>query len=68
MKKRGHACGCIVRFLNQYSTLKPAELNGLRYEDDVCLVECHNGVIRAYSYEIINGSKYRNEECIATLW
>jgi hypothetical protein len=64
MRKRGNACGCIQRFLAQFPTL----MAGLHYEDDVCSVECDGHVIRAYSYEIISGIRYRNGECITTIW
>jgi len=64
MRKRGDACGCIQRCLAQFSTL----VAGLRYEDDVCFVECGGRVIRAYSYEIISSTRYRNGECIMTIW
>ena len=64
MKKRGDACGCIQRFLTCYQTLK----NGLRYEDDLCSVEYRNGVIRAYAYEVVNGTRYRVGDCIMTIW
>jgi hypothetical protein len=68
MKKRGDACSCVVRFLNQFPRLGVNELNGLRYEDDICLVECNNSVIKAYSYEVVSGTKYRNGECVMTIW
>jgi hypothetical protein len=64
MRKRGNACGCIQRFLAQF----PTPTAGLRYEDDVCFVECNGNIIRAYSYEIISGTRYRNGECIMTIW
>ena len=68
MKKRGDACGCIQRFLSHFPALRITQLAGLRYEDDVCLVECDGHVIKAYSYEIVSGAKYRNGECVMTIW
>jgi predicted transposase YbfD/YdcC len=68
MKKRGDPCGCIAKFLNQYPREHMKELNGLKYEDDVCFVECDGHVIRAYSYEIVSSTRYRNGECIMTIW
>jgi len=68
MKKRGDACGCIARFLNHFPALKITELAGLRYEDDTCSVECDGHTIRAYSYEIVNGTKYKNGECVMSIW
>jgi hypothetical protein len=68
MKKRGNACGCAQRLLSQFPTLRTAEMAGLRYEDDVCFAECDGHVIRAYSYEIISGIKYRSGECIMIIW
>ena len=68
MKKRGDACACVQRFLNHFSSLKITEMAGLRYEDDVCVVECDGRTIRAYSYEIVNSAKYRNGECVMTIW
>jgi hypothetical protein len=68
MRKRGNACGCIQRFLAQFSTLKITEMAGLRYEDDICFVECDGHVVRAYSYETISGSRYRDGECIMMIW
>ncbi len=68
MKKRGDACACIQRFLSHFPRLKVAELDGLRYEDDVCFVECADGVIRAYSYEIIGSDRYRIGECVMAVW
>jgi len=68
MKKRGNACGCIQRFLSQFSRLKAAELSGLRYEDDTCFVECNGYVIKAYSYEVVDGARYRNGYCIMSIW
>ena len=68
MKKREDACGCIARFLSQFTGRHVKELDGLKYEDDVCFVECDGHVIRAYSYEIIRGVRYRNGVCIMTIW
>ena len=68
MKKRGDACGCVQRFLSHFSALRITQLNGLRYEDSVCLVECSGGIIKAYAYEIINGARYKIGECIMTIW
>jgi len=68
MKKRGDACSCVHRFLNHFPALKITEMAGLRYEDDTCEVECDGRTIRAYSYEVINGTKYRNGECVMSIW
>ena len=68
MKKRGDACGCIHRFLSHFPALKLSQLGGLRYEDDVCRVECDGRIIRAYAYEITSGVKYKIRECIMTIW
>jgi hypothetical protein len=68
MKKRGDACGCVHRFLNHFPLLKITELKGLRYEDDVCVVECDGRVIKSYTYEVVNGARYRSGECVMSLW
>jgi hypothetical protein len=68
MKNRGDACGCIARFLNEYPRTPVADLNGLKYEDNSCYVECSNGVIRAYAYEIVGSSRYKIGECVMTIW
>jgi hypothetical protein len=68
MKMRGDPCGCIAKFLNRFPRTKVEDLNGLRYEDDLCSVECTDNTIKAYSYEVINGRKYRNGECIMSIW
>jgi hypothetical protein len=68
MKKRGDACGCIQRFLSHFPRSSIAELEGLRYEDDVCSVECDGRVVKAYAFEVTGDARYRIDECIMTLW
>ena len=46
MKIRIEPCGCIARFLNLFHRTHVKNLNGLSYEDEVCHVECIDGVIR----------------------
>jgi len=67
MRKRGDACGCIVRFLNYFSWAKISEMKGLQYEDDVCRVE-YNEIIKAVAYEVNNGARYKVGECTMALW
>jgi hypothetical protein len=68
VKKRGDACGCIQRFLSHFPALRTAQMAGLRYEDDVCAAECGGHVIKAYSYEIISGARYRIGKCVMSIW
>ena len=68
MKMRGEPCGCITRFMNQFPRTEVKDLNGLKYEDETCYVECTDGNIRAYAYEIIGSSKYRIGECVMSIW
>jgi len=68
MKIRIEPCGCIARFLNLFHRTHVKNLNGLSYEDEVCHVECVDGVIKAQSYEVINGKKYKDGECVMTIW
>lgn len=68
MKMRGDPCGCIAKFLNHFSRTLVANLNGLRYEDEMCYVECNNNLIKAYAYEVVHGRRYRIGECVMTIW
>ena len=68
MKVRGNPCTCAARFLNQYPEAHVRELDGLRYEDETCYVECSGGVITAHSYEVVNGKKYKDGECVVSIW
>jgi len=68
MRKRSDPCGCIVRFLSQFPQARVENLHGLSYEDETCHVECRASIIKAQSYEVINGKKYKDGECIVTLW
>jgi len=68
MKMRGEPCGCIAKFLNHYPKTHIKNLNGLKYEDETCYVECKDGIIRAQSYETINGKKYKDGECVMAIW
>jgi len=68
MKMRGEACGCIAKFLNHFPRTRIENLNGLKYEDETCYVECTDGVIKAYSYEAVSGAKYKMGECVMAVW
>jgi len=68
MKMRIEPCGCITRFLNRFPRSHIENLNGLNYEDETCYVECRDGVIKAQSYEMVNGKKYKDSECVMAIW
>jgi len=59
---------CVDRFLNIYSHLPYEKLNGRRYEDDLCSVECENNIIHATSYGISAGHKFKLNEVSVVIW
>jgi len=59
---------CVDRFLNMYAHLPYEKLNGKRYEDDLCKVECEFNIIHATAFGISAGHKFKLNEVSVTIW
>jgi len=68
MRKTVDPCLCIARFLDVYARLPPERLDGKTYHDELCSVECKDGIIHATAYGISAGSRYKLNECTMTVW